>query len=112
MMFVLKMQLIASDRVELSDICRASSKELLEGLVRDSACSPYDDAPPSDWKAPAMAQGVTTVRKYFKKGSLLEWCELPGAKDRHIVPVGTEDDWAQAARTRWQAQVGSLPSVG
>lgn len=99
-MWVLLLNDMRSSKIEiLCPVVRAETKqELLDFLAREKVPAYRDDG----WS------------KNYRQGGPLEWFNPPWGinRDEEFQDVGTEDDWAEGARRRFQDQVLSLPVVG
>jgi len=96
-MWVLELNDMRSSNIEkVEAVAKAQSPEELEALLDRESVDPYRDG---------------TWNKKFRQGGPLEWYNPPWGFSSPFVYVGTEDEWAEQARKRYQELVGAIPSA-
>lgn len=107
-------------------VLRARSPELLEAAMRELRCKPYkqriikkDEAGNRIPNVDAFGHPIPPYEKFFKKGSILEWCVPPDSEIESKLPeqlrcirkLGTLDEWLFQTRENYEKQVLSIPEV-
>lgn len=105
-MFVLRLNPITANAERVTAVARAETREQLEDLLEEERVESYKE---------------NRFVKRFRKGGPLEMYNPPQYKEDGrrcasvgvpaIIDVGTEDDWAERGRRKFQNMKHDLPHV-
>lgn len=108
-------------REQLGPVCRAETREDLERFLGRETVEPWTDVGPVESAhrsaALALARGYEPRdprdgrcwAKVFRRGGPLEWYNPP--RPGSVIDVGSEEDWAEVARSNFRNCVLSICSV-
>lgn len=98
-MWILQLNDMRSPKIEINTIIfKAETKEELEDLLVHELVEPYQE---DKWG------------KTYRKGGPLEWYNPPfsGNFGVHLIDIGTEDSWAEDARSTYRTTVSGIPDA-
>ena len=96
-MWILQLNNMRFDLLDLIPVARAETKEELEEFVESQTVGVYQDGP---------------YGKCFKKNGPLEWYNPPVEQiGQPYLNAGTENDWAERARVDFRERVLPIPEI-